>query len=118
MIDNNLKIHTFTSNCVDILKLNSNIINSNYDITSFIKQLNESNQAFINEKDYTDSDINEIASDDNLLLKLNENESNKNVNSIINKSIENNIKKKEKILKSFLYPKKVTWRIENNILFR
>ena len=41
LTNNNLIIQTFTSNCVDILKFNSNIINSNYDIISFIKHFDD-----------------------------------------------------------------------------
>ena len=121
LVDNNLKIKAFTSNCVDILKLNSNIINSNYDISSFIKQLNEDFQTnfTLTNKDYLDFEISDITNDDNLYLKLNENNSNKNINininSIINRSMENKLKNKKKLIKTkFLCPRKITWKIENN----
>ena len=90
LTDNNLKIQTFTSNCVDILKLNSNIINSNYDISSFIKQLNNNYQSNLNDKEFMESEMSEINNEDN--FKFYENGSNKNVNSMINKSIEKNLK--------------------------
>ena len=112
LTDNNLKIQTFTSNCVDILKLNSNIINSNYDISSFIKQLNNNYQSNLNDKEFMESEMSEINNEDN--FKFYENGSNKNVNSMINKSIEKNLKIKKKLLKRFMYPRKITWRIENN----
>jgi hypothetical protein len=112
LIDNNLKIQTFTSNCVDILKLNSNIINSNYDISSFIKQLNNNYQSNINEKDFIESEMSELGIDEN--LKFYDKGSNKNVNSIINKSNDNIAKIRKKLLKRFIYPRKITWKIENN----
>ena len=119
LVDNNLKIKAFTSNCVDILKLNSNIINSNYDISYFIKQLNDDYQAttytLTTNKDYLDFEISDITNEDNVFLKLNDNNSNKNINSIINKSIENKLKNKKKLIKSkFSCPRRITWKIESN----
>ena len=120
LTDLNLKIKTFTSNCVDALKLNSNIINSNYDITYFIKQLNEdlhtnftlTNNINNNNLEIESSDI--ITNGENIYLKLNDNSSNKNCNSIINKSVENKLKNKKKLIKSkFFCPRKITWIIEN-----
>ena len=118
LTDNNFKIKTFSSNCVDVLKLNSNIINSNYEITSFIKQLNEelNNNLTLTNKEYIDFEISDIINDENAILRLNENGSNKNlnINSIINKSIENKLKNKRKIIKTkYLCPRKITWKIEN-----
>ena len=115
LTDDNLKIKTFSSNCVDILKLNSNIINSNYEITSFIKQLNDDfiSKLNISDKEFTESDI---GNEENLFLKINEIGSNKkiNINSIINKSNENKLKNKKKLIKlKFLCPRKIDWVIEN-----
>ena len=122
LTDNNLKIKTFSSNCVDILKLNSNIINSNYDITSFIKQLNEelTKNLTITNKENMDFEVSDIlANDENKYRGYNENFSNKNLNFninsiIINKSIENELKDKHKLIKSkYLCPRKIIWKIEN-----
>ena len=118
LVDNNLKINTFTSNCATLLKLNSNVINSNYDITSFIRQLNDDFQTNVSlsNKDCLDLEYSEMVNDDGL-YKIYEESSNKknNINSIINKSIENKLKNKKKLIKSkFLCPRLITWKIESN----
>ena len=119
LTDNFFKIKTFTSNCIDILKISSNIINSNYDVTTFIKQINDDVQTdlTLTNKDCTDYDINNATYDENLYMKINEIESNKkvNLNTLFNNSIETKLKCKKRIIKSkFLCPRKITWKIENN----
>ena len=41
MTDNNFSVQTFTADCFELLRFNSNIINSNFEITSCILQFNE-----------------------------------------------------------------------------
>ena len=74
LTDNNLIIQTFTTNCINLLKLDSNIINGNYDISSFIKQFNEEflmNESLTN-KEINDYDISELTDNS---LNLNQNKS-------------------------------------------
>ena len=107
LTNNNLIIQTFTSNCVDILKFNSNIINSNYDIISFIKHFDDEFQ------------LNNIVNKDstNSTDRTNNNENNKikgsdnNINLIKN-SLEK-LKNYKLILKTkFHNPRKIIWRNE------
>ena len=106
LTDNNLIIQTFTTNCIDLLKLNSNIINANYDISSFIKQFNDdfqnNNNSIMN--NYADFELSEITESNGTFI----NPSNKSLNK--NNLIEKKIKRK--ILKSYSYPNKITWKIE------
>ena len=108
LTDNNLIIQTFTTNCINLLKLNSNIINGNYDISSFIKQLNEEfimNESLTN-KEITDFEVSELT--DNNSLSLNQNKSfNK---KILEKNYEKKLKKKILVSK-YSYPNKITWKI-------
>ena len=103
LTDNNLKIQTFTSNCLELLKLSSNIINSNNNISCFIKELN--NDILTNKDDLVNK---ENENDD----KINVNESNKITN---NSNLSNNfdlkkIKDIKKLLKTkFSYPNQITW---------
>ena len=118
LTDDNLKIKTFSSNCVDVLKLNSNIINSNYEITSFIRQLNDDFIAnlTLSNKEFTEFEVSDITNDENLTSKINEINNNQklNVYSTINKSLESTLKNKKKLIKTkFLCPRKITWKIEN-----
>ena len=110
LTNNNLIIQTFTSNCVELLGLNSNIINSNCDITSFIKQFNDELQTIItnSNKDFL-LDISENKSIDNSLKEFN------SINHMNDdKSFENKIKFKQKLLKlQYSHPRKITW--EKNI---
>ena len=104
LTDKHLVIQSFTLNCIDLLKLKSNIINSNYAITSFIK---------LNEDSMIDNSITEekILENESEILG---NESPKHLNSKkTEKSLENKL---ESIIKSkFLYPNKIKWKLEYNI---
>jgi hypothetical protein len=67
LTDNNLIIQTFTANCVEILGLDSKMINANYDITNFIVQFEEELRSFISEnnKEASIHEGSEIISNDN-----------------------------------------------------
>ena len=73
LTDKNFIIQTFTPNCVEALGLNSKIINSNYDITSFIRQFNDDLQTIITNtnKELSAFDISEIKSKDDSLKDVN-----------------------------------------------
>ena len=111
LTDKNFLIQTFTSNCVEILGLNSKIINSNFDITNFIKQFNEELQLMINNKDKSGQsgfENSERKSSDNSL------KDNININ-IKDKSYEHILRLKRKLLKEkYIHPRKIIWRIYNN----
>ena len=49
LTDRNFIIQTFTPNCCELLGFNSNMINSNFEITSFILQFNEDNIFYLKE---------------------------------------------------------------------
>ena len=105
LTNNNLIIQTFTSNCVDILKFNSNIINSNYEIISFIKQFDEEFQ------------INNNIDSTNSSDRANNNENNKSKGSEIkidlNKNSLEKLKNYKLILKTkFHNQRKIIWRNE------
>ena len=111
LTDNNFIIQTFTSNCVESLGLNSKIINSNYDITNYIKQFNEELQIMIssNTKDPSGLEVSERKSSDNSYREFN------NSNNLNDKSFEHILKIKKKLLKKkFFYPRKISWNIYNN----
>ena len=107
LTNNNLIIQTFTSNCVDILKFNSNIINSNYDIISFIKHFDDEFQLNNNvNKDSTNS-TDRTNNNENNKIKGSDN----NIDSIKN-SLEK-LKSYKLILKTkFHNPRKIVWRNE------
>ena len=103
LTDNNLIIQTFTANCVELLELNSNIINSNYEITSFIKQFNDELQYMIasNNREFSGIESN----------RMNENSINNNSNNTNEKKSENKLMLKKKLLKlNFSQPRKITWK--------
>ena len=107
LTDNNLIIQTFTSNCVEILGLNSNIINSNYDITSFIKHFNDELQSIktISNKEFSEFNSSELKSNEN------SRENNNNINE--NKSGLINLKRKLIKLK-YKNQRKIIWKFNNN----
>ena len=110
LTDNNLKIQTFTPNCVELLGLNSKIINSNYDISNFIKQFNEELQILIstNNKEFSGFEFSEIKSSEN---------SNKDIvnNNVNDKSFHYIKKLKQKLIKlKYSQPRKILWNISNN----
>ena len=110
LTDNNLIIQTFTSNCVEKLGLNSNIINSNYDITSFIKNFNDELQSIrtISNKELSEFEASGMKSNDNSFKDINNN-NNKN-----DKSYEK-LKLKRKTLKlKYNCQRIITWKINNN----
>ena len=109
LTDNNLIIQTFTSNCVEKLGLNSNIINSNYDITSFIKHFNDELQSIktISNKELSEFEASGVKSNDNSFKDINNN--NKNVKSY------ERLKLKRKTLKlKYNIPRIIKWKINNN----
>ena len=112
LTDNNFIIQTFTSNCVEFLGLNSNIINSNQDITSYIKQFNEELQSMFasSNRDFSGVEASELKSIDNSYKDVNNSNTNAN-----DKSIENKIKLKKKLIKlKYSNERKITWKMTNN----
>ena len=108
LTNKNLIIQTFTANCVEFLGLNSTIINSNYDITSFIKQFNEEFQTVISNKEFSGLEMSDVKSNDNSFKEVNN-------NNIIDDSLETKIKYKKKLLKlKYFCPRKLTWIYPNN----
>ena len=115
LTNNNLNIQTFTSNSMELLKLNSNIINSSIDITSFIKQLNDdflTNRTLTN-KDFLDFEESEIINNE----KINAYDSNKSSNqyNLIDKIDKNKMLNIKKLLKTkYSFPNIISWIIEIN----
>jgi len=108
LTDKNFIIQTFTPNCVEALGLNSKIINSNYDITSFIKQFNDDLQTIITNtnKEFSVYDISEIKSKDDSLKDVN---SSSHLND---KSFEHKLKLKRKLMKlKYSHRRKIVWNI-------
>ena len=107
LTDNNFIIQTFTSNCVEFLGLNSNIINSNYDITSFIKQFNEEFQSIISNKDFSDNETSDMKSENSKDINRNNNISDK----------VDRLKLKRKLIKiKYSFPRKIIWKMNNKNL--
>lgn len=109
LTDNNLIIQTFTSNCVEHLGLNSNVICSNYDITNFIKEFNDELATIItaSNKELSIFEMSEVKSIDNSFRDANNN----SINNINDDSFEK-LRKKKKLLKTkFLHPRKIIWNI-------
>ena len=105
LTDNNFIIQTFTSNCIELLGLHSNIINSNQDITSFIKQFN--------------SELQSLKTSSNRDFSGYESEMRSNCNSIQNANSSYNIndksfellKYKKKLIRlKYSHPRKITWK--------
>ena len=119
LTDNNLIIQTFTANCVEILDLDSKMINANYDITNYIAQFNEELQNLISasNKEISLYDQSEIVSNENSMRDLIlVGDSNINNNDI---SLENKLKLKKKLLKQKYYsPKKILWKMNNSTIGR
>jgi hypothetical protein len=106
LTDNNFLIQTFTPNCVEALGLNSKIINSNYDITSFIKQFNEDLQTIITNtnKDFSAFDASELRSKDDSFKDVNSS------NHLNDKSFEYKLKLKRNLLKQkYSHRRKIIW---------
>ena len=106
LTDNHFIIQTFTSNCIELLGLNSNIINSNQDITYYIKQFNSELQSLktSSNKDFSGCYESEMKSNDNSYKNVN------NSNNINDKSFEN-LKYKKKLIKlKYTHPRKITWK--------
>ena len=111
LTDKNFIIQTFTSNCVEALGLNSKIINSNYDITSFIRQFNDDLQTIITNtnKELSAFDISEIKSKDDSLKDVN---SSSHLND---KSLEHKLKLKRKLMKiKYSHRRKIFWNINRD----
>ena len=121
LTDINFKIQTFSSNSLELLKLNSNIINSSVEITSFIKQLNSDfilNSSFANKEnlDYEEAEITtyDIINKD----KIKKFDSNKSSNryDFIDKIELKRLKLTKKLINTkYSYPNKITWIIDSNI---
>ena len=115
LTDINFKIQTFTSNCLELLKLNTNFINSNIDITSFIKQLNNDllTNPTLTKSENLDFDDSEIRTYD----KMDKYGSNKSSNrfNLIDKTNLNKTKNITKLIKSkYSYPNEISWIIDTN----
>ena len=113
LTDNNLIIQTFTANCVEILGLDSKMLNSNYDITNFIVQFEEELRSFISEnnKEASIHEGSEIISNDNSIrdfVILGDN--------VHDKSFEIKLKNKKKLLKlKYSHQRKIFWKVNNII---
>ena len=109
LTDNNLIIQTFTSNCVEILDLDSKMINANYDITNFIVQFDEELRTFISEnnKEASIHEASEIISAENSvrdLIIVGDN--------VHDKSFELKLKNKKKLLKlKYSNQRKILWKV-------
>ena len=111
LTDNNFIIQTFTSNCVEALGLNSKIINSNYDITNFIKQFKEELQTMVSNNKESEIDNSDIKSNDNSVRDINSSFNNANSD----RAFEHKLKLKKKLLKlKFYEPRKITWKMPKN----
>ena len=115
LTDNNFIIQTFTSNCLNLLKLNSSIINSNVEITSFIKQLEEEyyqNDNIIEKKEFSDFDSSAINKNKNKITFLDKNTINFNKTNL---NIENIPEKNNKKFLKLKYasPNKIRWTMES-----
>ena len=111
LTDNNFIIQTFTPNCVELLGLDSKMINANYDITNFIVQFNEELQSLVStsNKEASIHEASEIISNENSVRDL-------IVVGDIDKSFEIKLKKKKKLLKlKYSHQRKIIWKINNNI---
>ena len=111
LTDNNFIIQTFTPNCVEALGLNSKIINSNYDITSFIKQFNEDLQTIITNtnKEFSAFDVSELKSKDDSIKDVNSS------SRLNDKSFEHKLKLKRKLMKlKYSHRRKIIWNISRD----
>ena len=99
---------------MEILGLNSKIINSNFDITNFIKQFNDEIQLMIVNKEQSGQsgfETSERKSSDNSFKDV-------NTGYIKDKSYEHILRLKKKLLKEkYIKPRKIIWRIYNNSKF-
>ena len=116
LTDNNFIINTFTPNCINLLKLSPVIINSNIEILSFLKILNEDdihqNNTLTN-KNLKGFEISEITKNTKTYIGFTNNATDKN--NLVDNTSENKIINKKKLLKSkYQYPNQVTWIIEND----
>ena len=109
LTDNNLIIQTFTADCVELLGLSSNIINSNYEITSFIKQFNEELQNMISasNREFSGVETNQSRNNENSFKEI--------ISSNTNDKLgDNKLKLKKKLLKlNYSHPRKITWNFGN-----
>ena len=111
LTDCNLIIQTFTSNCVELLGLNSNIINSNQDITFFIKHFSEELQSIISNtnREFSGFEGSEMKSNDNSAKDI------FNYNNINEKCYEQKLKYKKRLIKmKYSNPRKITWKLYND----
>ena len=109
LTDNNLIIQTFTSNCIEILGLDSKMINANYDITNFIVQFNDELQSMISasNKEISLHEASEVISMENSMRDLIIVGDNVN-----DKSFELKLKKKKKLLKlKYFHQRKIQWKV-------
>ena len=112
LTDNNLIIQTFTSNCIEILGLDSKMINANYDITNFIVQFNDELQSMISasNKEVSLHDASEVISMENSVKDLIIVGDNVN-----DKSFELKLKKKKRLLKlKYFHQRKILWKVNTN----
>ena len=117
LTDNNFIINTFTPNCINLLKLNPIIINSNIEILPFLKISNEDdihqNNTLTN-KNLKGFEVSEITKNPKTYIGVTNNGSSRN-NLVDNNAIESKLTNKKKLLKTkYHYPNQVTWVIEND----
>ena len=123
LTDKNFKIHIFTPNCQELLGLNSNAINANIDVTSYIEQFKEDFNKVINEEN-PDKEISKYDNKDKNLLNYMENFK-KNHNSTFKTNISQNNISPEKIIlykryiaeNKFSKARLINWKIYDLIQF-
>lgn len=110
LTDSNFIIQTFTSNCVEMLGLDSKMINSNYDITNYIVQFNDELQNFMstsNNKEVSLHEASEIISTENSVRDIIVVGDNLN-----DKSFEYKLRQKRKLLRlKYSHQRKITWKV-------
>ena len=111
LTDKNFLIQTFTPNCLEYLKLNYEIINSNYSIINFIEQFHNDyltalNNTIISKHSHINNNSG-LYDDDKLPEKLNY--KNINISPFIKSKIKNDL-----LIKNFSKRCRITWRIGND----
>ena len=109
LTDENFLIQTFTPNCIEDLKLNSEYVHSNFSIINYIKQFQEDYLTAINNTNitkYSHINKNEV----NLEDKKTEKNLKNSIPPLLKKKIRNDL-----FLKKYSKKCKITWRICNEL---
>ena len=109
LTDENFLIQTFTPNCIEDLKLNSEYVHSNFSIINYIKQFQDDYLTAINNTNITKySHINKT--EVNLEDKNSEKNLKNSIPPLLKKKIRNDL-----FLKKYSKKCKITWRICNEL---